>query len=180
MVAAAAGRPPGRLRLGARGLAAGAAATAALLHLTVVPEHLDEWWVYGVFFLGLSAAQALLVWLLLRGPRTTPLLLAAITGTLAVVVLYVLTRTTGLPVGPTHVHSGVVVPGGVGNGMPILPGSLTARHIEPVGAIDLSCLAAELVLIAALVGQLPTRVRHRTTNIMLLFGLAALLPQALR
>ena len=180
MVAAAAGHEPGRLRLGARGLAAGAAATAALLHLTVVPEHLDQWWVYGVFFLSLSAAQALLAWLLLRGPARTPLLLAAILGTVAVVVLYVLTRTTGLPVGPTHVHSGAAVLRGVGNGVPILPGSLTARRIEPVGAIDLSCLAAELVLIAALVGQLPTRVRRRTTNIMLVVGLAAILPQALR
>ena len=180
MVAAAAGHEPGRLRLGARGLAAGAAATAALLHLWVVPEHLEQWWVYGVFFLGLSAAQAVLVWLLLRGPAGTPLLLAAITGTLAVVVLYVLTRTTGLPVGPAHGHSGAAVLRGVGNGVPILPGSLSARRIEPVGAIDLSCLAAELVLIAALVSQLPTRVRRRTTNIMLVVGLAAILPQTLR
>lgn len=180
MVAAAADHKPGRLRLGARGLAAVAAATAALLHLTVVPEHLDEWWVYGVFFLGLSAAQAVLVRLLLRGPPGTPLLLAAIIGTLAVVVLYVLTRTSGLPVGPVHGYSGAIVRRGVGNGVPVLPGSLSDRHIEPIGAIDLSCLAAELVLIAALVGQLPTRVRHRTTNVMLVAGLAALLPQALR
>ena len=180
MVAAAAGHKPGRVRLSARGLAAGAAATAALLHLTVVPGHLAEWWVYGAFFLGLAAAQVVLARLLLRGPAGTPLLLAAITGTLAVVILYVLTRTSGLPIGPVHRHSGAVVLRGIGNGVPNFPGSLSDRHVEPVGAIDLSCLAAELVLIAALVAQLPTRVRNRTTNVMLVVGLAALLPQALR
>ena len=180
MVAAATEHKPGRLPLGARALAAVAAATAALLHLTVVPEHLDQWWVYGAFFLSLAAAQAVLVGLLLRGPAGTPLLLTAITGTLAVVILYVLTRTTGLPVGPVHRHSGAVVLRGIGNGVPTLPGPLSDRHIEPVGAIDLSCLAAELALIAALVGQLSTRVRSRTTTVMLAVGLAALLPQALR
>ena len=167
---------PARLR--ARDLAAGAAMTAALIHLEVVPEHLREWKLEGAFFAALAAAQALLALLLLRGRATIRTLLTGICGTVGVIALYVLSRTAGLAVGPRRVHAAPVL-GGVGNGLPVLPGSPIARHIESVGVLDLSCLVAELALIATLVGLLPTRARGVTTNVMLLGGVTLLAVRAL-
>ncbi len=69
---------------------------AALIHLWVTPEHFEEWWGYGAFFLIAALAQALYAPLLLRRPNRTVLLLG-IAGNLAIVVLYLLTRTLGIP-----------------------------------------------------------------------------------
>jgi hypothetical protein len=41
---------------------------AALIHLRVMPEHFEEWWGYGTFFLVCTVAQGLYVPLLLRWP----------------------------------------------------------------------------------------------------------------
>jgi hypothetical protein len=76
--------------------AASLSLVAALIHLWVAPEHFEEWWGYGTFFLATAAAQLLYVPLLLRWPSRT-VLLAGIAGNLAIVVLYLLTRTVGIP-----------------------------------------------------------------------------------
>jgi len=76
--------------------AASLSLVAALIHLWVMPEHFEEWWGYGTFFLATAAAQLLYVPLLLRWPSKT-VLLAGIAGNLAIVVLYLLTRTVGIP-----------------------------------------------------------------------------------
>ena len=47
-------------------VAAGLSVFAAAIHIWVVPEHLQEWWGYGAFFLVLAAAQALYAGLILR------------------------------------------------------------------------------------------------------------------
>jgi hypothetical protein len=72
---------------------------AALIHLWVVPGHAWIWWGYGVFFLATALAQGLLGVALLRWP-VAPLAVAGICGNLAVVLLYVFTRTSGVPIGP--------------------------------------------------------------------------------
>ena len=41
---------------------------AAAMHLWVVPEHLEEWWGYGAFFLVCAFAQGLYALGLLRRP----------------------------------------------------------------------------------------------------------------
>ncbi len=69
---------------------------AALIHLWVTPEHFEEWWGYGAFFLVAAVAQLLYVPIMLRRPSRT-VLLAGIAGNLAIVVLYLLTRTVGIP-----------------------------------------------------------------------------------
>ena len=69
---------------------------AALIHLWVTPEHFEEWWGYGAFFLMAALAQVLYVPLLLRWPNRMVLLLG-IAGNLAIVSLYLLTRTLGIP-----------------------------------------------------------------------------------
>jgi hypothetical protein len=68
---------------------------AALVHLWVTPEHFEEWWGYGAFFLVAAAAQILYVPIVLLWP-TRIILLGGITGNLAIVVLYLLTRTVGI------------------------------------------------------------------------------------
>ena len=67
---------------------------AALIHLWVMPEHFTEWWGYGLFFLVAAVAQVVYVPLLLRWPNRS-VLLVGIAGNLAIVVLYLLTRTVG-------------------------------------------------------------------------------------
>ena len=69
---------------------------AALIHLWVTPEHFEEWWGYGAFFLVAALAQALYAPLVVVWP-TRIVLLAGIAGNLAIVVLYLLTRTVGIP-----------------------------------------------------------------------------------
>lgn len=72
---------------------------AGLVHLAVVREHLDEWWLFGVFFATLGAGQiGWAVLALARDRAPFPRLVAY--GSLAVVTLWVVTRTVGLPVGP--------------------------------------------------------------------------------
>lgn len=70
---------------------------AALIHLWVAPQHLEQWWAYGAFFFAVAVGQGIFGLLLLRRPAAG-LVFAAIWANLAVVVLYVVERTAGLPV----------------------------------------------------------------------------------
>jgi hypothetical protein len=91
-----------------------------------MPEHFEEWWGYGTFFLVSAVAQVLYVPLLLRWPNQTILLLG-IGGNFVIVLLYILTRTVGiLAFGP---HAG---------------------EVEGVGLADLCATTSELGIIVAL------------------------------
>jgi hypothetical protein len=72
---------------------------AAVIHAAVVPEHLEEWRVAGIFFIVLALVQVgLAVALLQSQSRRVYLLIAAVSvGTL---VLWAVSRTVGLPFGP--------------------------------------------------------------------------------
>lgn len=106
-------------------LSAGLSLVAAGIHAIVMPEHFQEWWGYGVFFAVVAAAQGAYSVVLLWRPRP-PLLALGIIGNVAVVVLYIVSRTVGVPLGP---HAGV---------------------IEEVGAVDLAAKSVEVALIATL------------------------------
>lgn len=72
---------------------------AAGLHFAYTPSHLAEYWLYGVFFVALACAQ--LLWAI--GVVFRPwrwLLVAGIAGNAAVIVVWVLSRTIGVWVGP--------------------------------------------------------------------------------
>ena len=130
--------------------AAALSVVAALIHLWVAPEHFEEWWGYGAFFLVAAVAQ--LVYapiLLLRHARTV--LLAGIAGNLAIVVLYLLTRTVGIPLlGPE------------------------AGEVEGVGLADVGATTSEmgiaLALGAALLRETTPR-RRRTILLVVAVGL---------
>ena len=77
--------------------------------------------------------------------------------------------------GPARAAEYFVSPGGVGNGLPIYPGS----RMEPVGVLDVACLIAELALVAMLVGLLPSRWRNAVTSAMVGLGLVAVLARGI-
>ena len=72
---------------------------AAAIHLAVTPEHLHEWFAAGVFFLVLAAGQLVLAGAVLRAKPGWPVR-AAVAVSLGCVVLWAVSRTTGLPFGP--------------------------------------------------------------------------------
>src|SRR5829696_1075796 len=87
--------------------AAALSLTAAAMHAWAMPEHLEEWWGYGSFFLIAATAQACYGLALLRRPGRM-LLLLGVVGNLAIVSLWAVTRTVGIPfVGP---HAGEAEP----------------------------------------------------------------------
>ncbi|GAB3433333.1 hypothetical protein GCM10027517_00160 [Phycicoccus ginsengisoli] len=136
-------------------------AGAALVHVGVAGEHFSQWWAAGLFLLVTAAAQlgwALWAW---TRPVTRPILLAGAAGSVALVLLWVVTRTSGLPFGP---QAGVA---------------------EPVGAADvvsglLELLTVALALVATaadrrprLAGAAPRRAAGITAGVAALVVLAS-------
>jgi len=72
---------------------------AALIHAAVVVVHFQEYWLYGAFFLGVTVLQA--AWAGIVWPRrpSERILWAGIAGNAGLVVLWVVSRTAGLPFG---------------------------------------------------------------------------------
>jgi hypothetical protein len=79
---------------------AGLAATAGLVHLVAMVEHLGIDWELGVFFACVAIAQFAAAWLIYRHVAILRLLGLVAAGSLAVALLWVFSRTTGLPFGP--------------------------------------------------------------------------------
>jgi hypothetical protein len=128
-------------------VAAALSLLAALIHLWVMPEHFEEWWGYGTFFLVAAMAQGLYGLALLRW-SWQPLLLLGVGGNLAVIVLYGITRTVGIPFFGPHVG-----------------------EVEGVGVADLFATTSELALVVALLGVL-LRGLPREKLVVALFVLA--------
>lgn len=82
----------------ARYVAASLAILAGLIHFGVMPEHFEEALEFGVFMLVVGVAQVAAGLLLLLRP-SRQIVIAAMLGTLAVFVIYAVSRTAGLPVG---------------------------------------------------------------------------------
>jgi len=112
-----------RLLLGAANLSLG----AALIHAWMGPEHLDEWWGYGLFFLASALFQAGYAVAVIRRP-TSALLRLGIVVNLGIIILWAWTRTVGIPsIGP---HGG---------------------EVEPVGVVDVVSKLAEAGVVALLI-----------------------------
>jgi hypothetical protein len=123
---------------------------AALIHLWVMPEHFEEWWGYGMFFLVAGVAQVVYVPLLVRWPNQTVLLLG-IAGNSAIVLLYLFTRVVGIPfIGPE------------------------AGEVEGVGIIDVCATSSEAAIVVALGVLVLWRLAGERTTLIGL-GLSALL-----
>lgn len=120
-------------------IAAAASFVAAVTHALVVPEHLQEYSAFGVFFAFVAIAQAAWSFLILtRRERQIAVVGLALNGGL--LLLWAVTRTVGLPIGPE----------------PWAP--------EPVGAADLVAVTAEAVAVAALLRSDPSPDRVRLSR----------------
>ncbi len=140
---------------------------AAGIHLWVVPAHLAQWWAFAAFFVAVAVGQLLTVPVVLRWPHPR-LLLAGIAGNVGVVLVWVVSRTAGLPIGPP------VLDMTGGRADPALGGygAHAAHQVEAVGVLDFTSTVLELVVVVALVSLLPAAMRRRTVNALLLVGLA--------
>jgi hypothetical protein len=111
---------------------------ASIIHGALGPSHFHEATIFGVFFVVSSALQA--IWALLIVRRADRLVLSiGVWGNAAVLVLWGVTRTVGLPIGPE-----------------------TWRP-EAVGAPDVVSCLCELAVISGAAWLLthPTRVQRR-------------------
>jgi hypothetical protein len=78
-------------------------AAAGVVHLSVASDHFAEYLLFGLFFVGVGVAQV--VWAALvavAGPVYRLLMLAV--GNALVVALWIASRTTGVPLGPSSGH----------------------------------------------------------------------------
>jgi hypothetical protein len=122
---------------------------AGLVHAAVLRDHWSEWAVYGVFFAVVATGQ--LGWGLAALARDrAPFPRWVVAANLAVIALWALTRTAGLPFGPD------------------------AGRPEGVGAADLGAVALQVVVVAAVaVGGLGALGVPRASTTGLLAGLAS-------
>lgn len=108
------------------GLAAGLSAGAGLIHLLETGEHFEHWFGYGLFFLVAGVAQTAYAGLVAFVPERR-VFLAGIVGNALILLLYLTTRTAGIPfLGPD------------------------AWEVEPVGLVDLVSKAGEGLLMITL------------------------------
>jgi len=73
---------------------------AAAIHFAVLESHFDEWWGYGLFFAVVASLQAVWALLIARGPAPW-LSWAGAAGNAAVIAIWAITRTAGIPFGPS-------------------------------------------------------------------------------
>lgn len=129
--------------------AAGLSFAAAAVHLMAGPGHVAEWWAYGLFFFGAAAVQAaygLLLatrgiegwggWLAVR----RRVYCTGIVLTVAVVAVWIVSRTVGVPVGPA------------------------AFEPEPLGFLDVTSKVMEVSLLAVLGRLLAVTPRRSPTD----------------
>lgn len=111
--------------------------TAGLIHALAMVDHFAHYWLYGVFFLGLTYTQVLWGAGILRRAPTARVLRIGAWANLALVALWLLTRTVGVPFGPE------------------------AGDPEPIGSMDIAAVVVELALVAYVGVILVARLRTR-------------------
>jgi hypothetical protein len=73
----------------------------ALIHVLAAAHHYREWALYGVFFTILAPAQAIWGGLVFQRSEDRRILLVGAIANLLVAVVWAMSRTTGIPIGPT-------------------------------------------------------------------------------
>jgi hypothetical protein len=86
---------------------------APIIHSLVVAHHLQEYLPFGLFFIVVGAAQVALAGAIVVWPSRKLFAWAAV-GTLAVLALYAVSRTVGLPFGPSEQIAGIATPFTIG------------------------------------------------------------------
>jgi hypothetical protein len=73
---------------------------SSFIHAAAISPHFEQYWLYGAFFAVTATLQALWVGLILREPLNRRVLLIGAIGNAALIVVWAITRTAGVPVGP--------------------------------------------------------------------------------
>jgi hypothetical protein len=113
---------------------------AGVIHAAVVPEHLAEEWAFGAFFILAAAFQ--IAWAILVVVR--PSAIVASIGAVAngaIIAVWALSRTIGLPIGPE------------------------AWMPEPVSTLDVAATLMELLLVVSLVSKASSSSRRRSASV---------------
>jgi hypothetical protein len=118
-------------RRGALAVTAGVLASAGVVHLQYAPEHMMEWAGFGLAFYAMGIAQLAGAAAVLAGIRSNAARSAAIWGNLAIALVWLLSRTVGLPVGPEPWHH------------------------EALGAADMLCTVAEVWVALVMTALVP-------------------------
>jgi hypothetical protein len=144
-------------------IAIASSVAAASAHLVAAPGHYVWWPASGLFFVALGIAQLAVAVALVYDVDDRRFVLASVWGTVGVIGVYLASRTVGLPMTPpvpfhgTHWIAGqAMVPNG-------------AKYVGP---LDVLTLAAEIVVVGAMLTMLPTRSKARTINALMTMGLA--------
>jgi hypothetical protein len=123
---------------------------AAAIHVEASAGHFSEWWLFGIFFAGLAAWQAAWGVLVYRDPSERALLIGAGVS-LAVTVLWLVTRTVGIPIGPEQWCP------------------------EPAGALDIAATVDEQAIVLLSLGFVSTAWRTRVASPVVEWVLLAVL-----
>jgi hypothetical protein len=97
---------------------------AGLIHAIAMIDHFSHYWLFGVFFLVLTYGQVLWGLALLRGRSSDRGLRLGAFANLAIVAVWLVSRTLGVPFGPN------------------------AGDPEPIGPMDVAATLDQLVLVA--------------------------------
>lgn len=81
-------------------IVAGLSLAAGAIHAIAMADHLSHWWLYGVFFLVVTYGQVLWGVALLRGRVGDRGLARGAYANLAIVAVWLVSRTLGVPIGP--------------------------------------------------------------------------------
>jgi hypothetical protein len=73
---------------------------AGAIHAIAMVDHFSHWWLYGAFFLALTYGQVLWGVALLRKPVSDRNLMLGALANLAIVAVWLFSRTIGVPLGP--------------------------------------------------------------------------------
>ena len=113
---------------------------------------LEEWWGYGTFFVVVALAQGFYALCLLRRP-SRPFLCWVLPGTRTIVILWLVTRTTGIPLLGLH-----------------------AGEVEEVGTLDFFATLAEVCVVFGL-GALAMKglATESRIQVVVVLGVSALL-----
>jgi hypothetical protein len=109
---------------------------AASIHFSVISPHIEEWWLFGAFFLAVAWFQAVTAVAIVASPNRR-LVILVVAVNLLVIVIWIWSRTSGLPIGPE-------------------PG-----EPEAIGARDVLSTVLEALLIAWAIAMLLPRVASR-------------------
>jgi hypothetical protein len=134
----------GARALDARRLAACLSLTAGAIHAIATIDHFSHIWLYGAVFLVFTYGQVLWGMAVLRGRLGRRGLVAGLVANLAIVALWAVSRTVGVPLGPE------------------------AGDPEPLGTMDIAATVDELALVAYVLAVVRPDLRVRRGMLVLL------------